>query len=112
PASWAATRSCAAGTRATPATASPSKLKNHRIPPLDQGLPELLIDLQERGLLETTLVVWLTDFGRTPKINSAGGRDHWASAGFALMAGAGIPGGAVLGRTDGEGGRPTPKEYF
>lgn len=87
-------------------------LKNIRIPPVDQALPELLIDLEERGLLDTTLVLWLTDFGRTPQINSAGGRDHWASAGFALMAGAGVPGGSVLGRTDEEGGRPTHNEYF
>jgi hypothetical protein len=87
-------------------------LKNYLMPRIDQGVPELLSDLQERGLLESTLVVWLTDFGRTPKINSAGGRDHWASAGFALMAGAGVPGGAVLGRTDDEGGVPTHNEYF
>lgn len=87
-------------------------LKNHLIPRIDQGLPELLMDLQERGLLATTLVVWLTDFGRTPQINAAGGRDHWAAAGCALMAGAGIPGGAVLGRTDEEGGRVTQHEYF
>jgi hypothetical protein len=86
-------------------------LKN-LIPPIDQGLPALLADLEERGLLATTLVVWLTDFGRTPKINSAAGRDHWASAGFAILAGAGIPGGAVLGRTDDEGSRPTHDEYF
>jgi len=75
-------------------------LKNNRIPPIDQALPTLLTDREERGLLETTLVVWLTDFGRTPIINSASGRDHWASAGFAIMAGAGIPGGSVLGATD------------
>jgi hypothetical protein len=87
-------------------------LKNHRVPPIDQGLPALLADLEERGLLATTLVVWMTDFGRTPKVNSAIGRDHWASAGFAILAGAGIPGGAVLGRTDEEGGRPTHNEYF
>jgi hypothetical protein len=87
-------------------------LKNRLIPHIDRGLPQLLIDLKERGLLDTTLVVWLTDFGRTPKVNSASGRDHWASAGFAIMAGAGIPGGAVLGRTDEEGGRPTHDEYF
>jgi hypothetical protein len=87
-------------------------LKTHLIPRIDQGLPELLIDLQEHGLLDSTLVVWLTDFGRTPKINSAGGRDHWASAGFAVMAGTGVPGGAVLGRTDDEGGVPTHNEYF
>jgi hypothetical protein len=89
-----------------------NSLKNHLIPRIDQGLPELLIDLEEHGLLDSTLVVWLTDFGRTPKINSAGGRDHWASAGFAVLAGAGVPGGAVLGRTDDEGGVPTHSEYF
>jgi len=82
-----------------------------RMPPVDQGLPELLIDLEERGMLDTTLVLWLTDFGRTPKINAAGGRDHWAGAGFALAAGAGIPGGTIIGRTDGEGGAPVADEY-
>jgi hypothetical protein len=87
-------------------------LKTNRIPRIDQGLPELLMDLKERGLLASTLVVWLTDFGRTPQINAAGGRDHWAAAGFAVMAGAGIPGGAVRGRTDPEGGRVTQHEYF
>lgn len=87
-------------------------LKTSRIPPVDQALPQLLIDLEERGLLDTTLVVWLTDFGRTPRINSASGRDHWATAGFALMAGAGVPGGYVLGKTDDEGGRPTHDEYL
>jgi hypothetical protein len=88
-----------------------TSLKNRLMPPVDQALPEMLIDLEERGLLETTLVVWLTDFGRTPQINSASGRDHWASSGFAVMAGAGVPGGAVLGATDDEGGRPTRDEY-
>ena len=87
-------------------------LKSSRLPPVDQGLPQLISDLEQRGLLKTTLVVWLTDFGRTPKINSASGRDHWASAGFAIMAGAGVPGGSVLGATDDEGGRPIANEYF
>jgi len=86
-------------------------LKNTRIPPVDTGLPELLIDLAEHGLLDTTLVVWMTDFGRTPKINSASGRDHWSTAGFVVMAGAGIPAGAVLGATDEQGERPTRNEY-
>jgi hypothetical protein len=81
------------------------------MPPIDQGLPELLTDLAERGLLESTLVVWGTDFGRTPKINSASGRDHWSTAGFIVAAGAGVPGGLVLGATDGEGGAPTRDEY-
>jgi hypothetical protein len=86
-------------------------LKN-RMPPVDQAVPELLRDLEDRGLLDTTLVLWLTDFGRTPQVNSASGRDHWASAGFAIMAGAGIPGGAVLGRTDGQGGQAVDAEYY
>jgi hypothetical protein len=87
-------------------------LKNSRMPPIDQALPELLIDLEQQGLLDTTLVVWMTDFGRTPKINSASGRDHWATAGFVVMAGAGVPGGLVLGATDAEGGFPTSNEYY
>jgi hypothetical protein len=86
-------------------------LKESRMPPIDQALPELLRDLEDRGLLDTTLVLWLTDFGRTPQVNSASGRDHWASAGFAIMAGAGTPGGAVLGRTDAEGALATADEY-
>jgi hypothetical protein len=87
-------------------------LKERLMPPVDQGLPALLADLEARGLLESTLVVWLTDFGRTPKINSASGRDHWSTAGFAVLAGAGIPGGSVVGRTDREGAAPTDAEYF
>ena len=86
-------------------------LKNSRMPPIDQALPELLIDLEQHGLLDSTLVVWMTDFGRTPKINSASGRDHWATAGFVVMAGAGVPGGLVIGGTDAEGGFPTSNEY-
>jgi hypothetical protein len=89
-----------------------TSLKKKLVPPIDQGLPQLVTDLAERGLLETTLVVWLTDFGRTPQVNSASGRDHWASTGFAVMAGAGVPGGAVLGATDDEGGKVLRDEYF
>lgn len=89
-----------------------TSLKTRLIPRVDQGIPALLADLERTGLLDTTLVVWLTDFGRTPKINSAAGRDHWSSAGFAMFAGAGVPGGAILGRTDDEGGRAVDDEYF
>ncbi len=70
---------------------------------LDQGVSALLADLQERGLLETTLVVLLGEFGRTPKINPGGGRDHWPHAMSVLMAGAGIPGGQIVGATDARG---------
>lgn len=87
-------------------------LKQHRMPQVDQAIPALLIDLEQQGLLDSTLVVWMTDFGRTPKINPAIGRDHWASAGFAIMAGAGIPGGLIIGETDADGGQPKSQEYF
>jgi uncharacterized protein (DUF1501 family) len=88
-----------------------NSLKTSRMPPIDRALPELLIDLEHHGMLGTTLVVWMTDFGRTPKINSASGRDHWATAGFVVMAGAGVPAGAVLGATDPQGERPIRNEY-
>jgi hypothetical protein len=87
-------------------------LKDSRMPPIDQALPQLLTDLEQRGVLANTLVLWLTDFGRTPQINSASGRDHWSTAGFAILAGAGIPGGEVLGATDAEGGYVVKDEYF
>ncbi len=87
-------------------------LKDSKVPAVDQALPQLLTDLEDRGLLETTLVVWLTDFGRTPQVNSASGRDHWASAGFVIMAGAGVPGGSVIGATDAEGGFAIRDEYL
>jgi uncharacterized protein (DUF1501 family) len=87
-------------------------LQLYSMPPLDKGLPALLIDLEERGLLETTLVVVMTDFGRTPKINSAAGRDHWGSAGTVIMAGAGVPGGSVLGATDDEAAQIIRNPYL
>ena len=82
------------------------------LPPLDQAFPALVSDLKERGLLESTLVVWMTDFGRTPLINSAAGRDHWATAGPICFAGAGTPPGRVIGKTDATGARPVGKEYY
>ena len=54
-----------------------SRLKNRLVPPMEQAFAALLDDLAERGLLDTTLVVWMGDFGRTPKINKDAGRDHW-----------------------------------
>ena len=82
------------------------------LPPFDRGLSTLLVDLQQRGLLARTLVVWLTDFGRTPTINQAAGRDHWATAGIAVFAGAGTPAGTIVGATDATGGHSVGREYF
>lgn len=75
-------------------------LKKTLAPPLDQGLSALLGDLQDRGLLDNTLVIMMGEFGRTPKINKTAGRDHHGRANCALLAGAGIPRGLVLGGTD------------
>ncbi|MCH2202190.1 MAG: DUF1501 domain-containing protein [Fuerstiella sp.] len=82
------------------------------LPPVDQGFTALLVDLKQRGLLENTLVVWLTDFGRTPTINPAAGRDHWASAGIAVFAGADTPVGTIVGQTDATGAQCVDREYY
>lgn len=79
--------------------------KDNYCPKLDQGLNALITDLDERGMLDSTLVICLGEFGRTPKVNKDAGRDHWPNAMSVLMAGAGIPGGQVIGATD-------PKGYY
>ena len=75
-------------------------------PMFDQGYSSLLADLAQRGLLEDTLVVATGEFGRTPKINPAGGRDHWPQCWTMLMAGGGVKGGQVIGSSDEIGGAP------
>ena len=70
------------------------------LPITDQTLPMLLTDLKQRGLLESTLVVWVGEFGRTPKVNGMGGRDHWPKCYSALVAGGGTKGGFVYGKSD------------
>ncbi|HEY0456483.1 MAG TPA: DUF1501 domain-containing protein [Verrucomicrobiae bacterium] len=69
----------------------------------DQGVAALINDLDQRGLLDSTLVLMLGEFGRTPKVNKDAGRDHWPHAMSVLMAGAGIPRGQVIGATDAKG---------
>jgi uncharacterized protein (DUF1501 family) len=82
-------------------------LKRQLLPWLDTGLSMLLRDLSERGLLETTLVIITGEFGRTPRINKNAGRDHWGPAFTVALAGGGIKGGRVLGKTDARAERPT-----
>ncbi len=84
-------------------------IKNTLAPPLDQGLAALLVDLEERGLLDTTLVIMMGEFGRTPKINPNAGRDHHGRANCAILAGAGMPRGAVIGRTDAKADAPVDR---
>ncbi len=76
------------------------------IPPADAGLSALIDDLEARGLLESTLVVSMGEFGRTPKINSQAGRDHWPNCFSMSMAGGGIQGGAFHGASDAMGAYP------
>jgi hypothetical protein len=73
------------------------------IPPIDQGTAALLKDLKLRGLLERTLVIWMGEFGRTPRINLTAGRDHYPHAFNVALAGPGVRGGRVLGATDKSG---------
>jgi hypothetical protein len=70
---------------------------------LDQGMSTLLGDLEQRGLLASTLVLWMGDFGRTPHINDKGGRDHHPECSSVLLAGGGIKGGQAVGATDADG---------
>jgi hypothetical protein len=70
---------------------------------LDPGWATLIEDLKLRGLLETTLIVWMGEFGRTPKINNQSGRDHFPGAWTTVLAGGGIAGGRTIGRTSGDG---------
>ncbi len=79
------------------------------VPQLDMSLSALLDDLDERGLLDTTLVVAMGEFGRTPKINTNSGRDHYPNAGSVLMAGGPVRRGVVIGATDRKGSLPSTR---
>jgi hypothetical protein len=81
-------------------------LKQYLVPTLDQTLPTLLTDLDSRGLLDETLVVWMGEFGRSPKINDIAGRDHWPQCYTALVAGGGVKRGSIYGASDKIGGYP------
>jgi uncharacterized protein (DUF1501 family) len=67
---------------------------------MDQGVSALIKDLTSRGMLDETLVVWMGDMGRTPRVNKGAGRDHWSFCYSILLAGAGIRGGQVYGASD------------
>ena len=75
-------------------------LKEHNLPVLDTLLPALVDDLDQRGLLDSTLIYVMGEMGRSPKVNAKAGRDHWPQCGFCLMIGGGIKPGAEYGTTD------------
>ncbi|MBA4029744.1 MAG: DUF1501 domain-containing protein [Planctomyces sp.] len=84
-------------------------MKNIVAPMYDQGYAALIRDLDERGLLGDTLVCNLAEFGRTPRVNPAGGRDHWPQCWSMYFAGGGVQGGQVIGKSDAIGGAPAER---
>lgn len=83
-------------------------LKSH-LPQLDQMVPSLIRDLDDRGLLDSTLVVVMGEMGRTPRVNAKSGRDHWPQCGFSLLFGGGTKRGFVLGKTDAQAAWPVDR---
>jgi hypothetical protein len=78
-------------------------LENDRLPVLDRAMASLTEDLEQRGLLQDTVIVWMGEFGRTPRINADAGRDHWARAWSVVVGGGGIQGGKAVGGTNEDG---------
>jgi hypothetical protein len=95
-----------------------NRLKNNLLPPADRALAALLDDLSERNLLEETLIAWVGEFGRNPKISQGNaGREHWPFCYSGVLAGGGIRGGVLYGSSDSQGGYPrefpvTPQDYL
>jgi len=83
-------------------------MRNHGAA-MDPAIASLLSDLKANGMLSKTLVVVLSEFGRTPRINDGGGRDHWARCFSAMMAGGGIKGGSIVGASDEDGMAPAER---
>ncbi len=84
-------------------------VKDYHFPITDQTLPTFLHDLDSRGLLDETLVVWMGEFGRTPKINKNVSRDHWPDCYSVLLAGGGVKAGYIYGASDETGSKPAEK---
>jgi len=78
-------------------------LENQKLPELDKAMSALVEDLNDRGLLQDTAIIWMGEFGRTPNINGNGGRDHWARSWSVVVGGAGFKGGVVVGQTNEDG---------
>jgi len=78
-------------------------LKNQRLPQLDRGIAAITADLKQRGMLDNTVLVWMGEFGRTPRINQDVGRDHWAASWSVMLGGGGLKNGQAVGATDKDG---------
>ena len=88
-----------------------NSLKNRLLPPLDKAWSALLDDLDQRGLLDTTVVICAGEFGRTPRVNGAAGRDHYAPCNVIGISGAGVKMGQVVGATDAKGEQVVGKSH-
>lgn len=86
-------------------------LENNKLPELDRGMSALLEDLAQRGMLDSTAVIWMGEFGRTPNINGNTGRDHWARSWSVLAGGAGMNPGVAIGQTNEDGTRVEGQSY-
>jgi hypothetical protein len=86
-------------------------LKDQRLPVLDAGIATITADLKERGMLDDVVLVWMGEFGRTPRINQNTGRDHWAGSWSTMIGGGGLNGGVAVGKTDADGIRVVGKSY-
>ena len=81
------------------------------VPPTDRALSTLLLDLDDRGMLDETLVVMMGEMGRTPRINKNAGRDHWSQCQTVILAGGGLHRGIVVGSSDKTASLPTTQPY-
>jgi uncharacterized protein (DUF1501 family) len=88
-----------------------STLSDRKLPELDRAMSALVEDLAERELLEDTAIIWMGEFGRTPRINAGAGRDHWARAWSVVVGGAGMQGGIAVGETNEDGTRVETEPY-
>jgi len=86
-------------------------LKDMRFPMLDQGMSALVEDLEQSGLLKDTVIIWMGEFSRTPRINGNAGRDHWARSWSVVVGGAGMNGGIAVGATNDDGTRVDTEPY-
>ena len=86
-------------------------LRDNKLPMLDQGMSALVEDLEQRGLLKDTAIIWMGEFSRTPRINQNAGRDHWARSWSVVVGGAGMNGGIAVGETNKDGTRVESEPY-
>ena len=86
-------------------------LQDQKLPELDKAMSALISDLNDRGLLQDTAIIWMGEFGRTPNINGNGGRDHWAKSWSVVVGGAGFKGGIIVGETSSDGKEVITEPY-